>query len=492
MKVKVISSFIWLSLFGITINGQVRQPHSLYFMETIPQISQMNPAFQPRTNGYVSLPANVNVDYRNDLAVKDILQRQGRIWYTPVEEHYDYDLLYKSIGKRATVFSGGLDADIFGFGFRTGKGYFSFGLSEHVSVNTALPSDLFKIPENGLPDNTSLDFSPLRTQSIAYMQVNIGYSHKLNEQLTIGVNVKPLFGQAVVTTKIDQFKMNMDKQQWDFYAKGNFYSSLPVDELSLDENDKINKIEFKDFKNYTNKDWVRQGVGVNNPGIAIDLGLAYQIDERLAVSAALNNLGFISWKNDLNGISFNGKYVFNGLDFDTSEDYDFKKIMSNLGDSILNAMDYKIQHDKFTTMLAPVFHAGATYNLSKSISVGFLSRSVFWQKSIQQSFNLSLNLQPYSFVAFNAGATWQVKSNVFLGSGFSLFIGPLQFYLLVDYIPIFYSTVRIDEGDRRGEKIPYVPEHLKTETVRVGVNLVFGKHGYVNKPMLDKGKSSWN
>ena len=489
---KIRYSFIWLSLFGIAVNGQVRQPHSLYFMETIPQISQMNPAFQPRANSYVILPANINVDYRNDLAVKDIFQKQGRKWYTPVEKQYDYDLLYKSIGKKATMFNVGLDWDIFGLGFRTGNGYFSLGLSEHISVLTALPSDLFKIVEKGLPE-MSLDFSPLRTQAIAYTQIKIGYSHRWNDQLTIGINVKPLFGQVVVATKIDKFKMHTGEQQWDFDAKGNIYSSLPVEEVILDENDKIYNIKFKDSDDYKTSDWINQGFGSSNPGVAIDIGATYKIDERLVVSAALNNLGFISWKNDLNGISFNGKYAFNGLEYDTSKDYDdFKDLLINLGDSVLAAMDYKVQHDKFKTPLAPVFHAGATYSLSKSVSVGFLSRSVFWQNAFQQSFNLSVNLQPYSFVAFNAGATWQVKSNVYLGGGLTFFVGPLQVYLLTDYIPILYSTVRIDKGDEIGEKITNIPARMKGETVRVGVNLVFGKQGYVNKPMLDKGKSSWN
>jgi hypothetical protein len=191
------------------------------------------------------------------------------------------------------------------------------------------------------------------------------------------------------------------------------------------------------------------------------------------------------------------KYAFSGLEYDTSKDDKFKDVMSNLGDSVLAAMDYKIQHDKFKTALAPVFHAGATYSLSKSVSAGFLSRSVFWKNAVRQSFNASVNLQPYSFVAFNAGATWQVKGGVFLGSGLTFFIGPLQIYVLADCIPIRYSNLTIDderlEYSYKNKKHPIpIPERFKTETVRVGVNLVFGKHGYVNKPMLDKGKSSWN
>ena len=482
MRVKII---LFFALLCATVNGQVRQPHSLYFMETIPQISQMNPAFQPRANGYIAI--NANVDFLSDLAVKYIFQKQGNKWYTPIEKQYDYNKLYKSIGKKATMVNIGADIDI-GFGFRKDNGYFSFGISEHLFGNFALPSDLFKITDEFLPNNTNLDFSPLRTQGMAYTQILIGYSTKVNNRLSVGVNIKPLFGQAAVATKIDKFQLQTSEKQWDLDAKGSIYSSLPIEEVVTDAEGKIKEINFKDFKDYKIKDVVKDyGFSLINPGIAIDLGAAYQINERFNVSASLNNLGFISWNNDLNGITFDGKYTFNGLYYDASKDDKIKDLFKNLGDSIADAMNYVVQHDKFKTMLSPVLHVGATYSLSKSMSVGLLSRSVFWQTGVCQSFNASFNLQPYNFFSLNANATYQVKSNVYLGGGFMFLIGPLQVYLLADYAPIYYSTYTIN-----GNKFSGIPERQKTITVRTGINFIFGRHGYVNKPMLNKGTSSWN
>jgi len=487
MKIKKISVLIFLALFGAVLNGQVRQPHSLYFMETIPQISQMNPALQPRANGYVMIPS-VNIDLLSDLALKDLLQKQGKQWHSPIENNYDYAELRKSIGKKATKFIGGADVEI-GFGFRMGSSYFSFGLSEHVYGNFALPSDLFKITENGFPDKTKLDFSPTRTQGLAYMQFLFGYSSKVTDKLTVGINVKPLFGQLAVATKIDKFKLHTGELQWDGDAKGNIYSSAPIDiTMKKDDNDKIEEIKFRDLSDYEFPDWMNNYfTGFYNPGIAFDLGASYQIDKQLTVSASLNNLGFISWKNELNSISFDGNYKFNGVYFDVSSDDKIKDLFKNLGDSIADAMNYTVKHDKFKTPLAPVFHAGASYQFTDAVSVGLLSRSVFWKNGIRQSFNTSVCLQPYSFAAVNVGATWQVKGNVYLGGGFMFLLGPLQFYLLVDNVPIFYSTLKIDDY----QKISYLPERLKSFTMHLGLNLVFGRHGYVNKPMLDNGRNSW-
>ena len=488
MKVKIIYSFIWFTLFGVVVNGQVRQPHSLYFMETIPQISQMNPALQPRANVYVMLPANVNIDMVGDLALKDIFQKQGNTWYTPFEKQFNYALLRKSIGTKTTMMNSGIDLDIIGFGFRLGNSYLSFGFSEHVSGIFALPSDMFKVTENGFPDGTSLDFSPMRSQGMVYKQFLIGYSGKIGDKLTLGANVKPIFGQAVLATNIEKFNIHTGDWQWDADMKGDIYSSLPVDQITMDEDGKIDNIKFRDTDDYKANDWIQDyGTDVNNPGIALDIGAVYQLNERLALSVAVNNLGFISWKEDLNGLNFNGKTTFNGVSFDYSKD-DIEDLFSHLGDSLLASFDYTVQHDKFTTVLPPVLYVGASYQLSKAVSAGLLSRTVFWKNNVRQSFNLSFCLQPYSFVAVNASASYQVKGNIYMGGGFTFFLGPLQFFVLADYVPIYYSTLKIDDGD----KIPYVPEQFKTFTVRTGLNLVFGKHGYTNKPMLDKGKSSWN
>ena len=489
---KKISGFILLALLGATLNGQVRQPHSLYFMETIPQILQMNPALQPRANGYLMLP-NVNADIHSDIALKDILQKQGNKWHTPIEKQYDYAKLRRAIGKNATMFNHDWNVDLIGFGFRAGNGYFSLGLSEHFIVNTALPSDMFKITENGFPSGTTLDFSPmLNSQAIAYMQLRFGYSGKVNDKLSIGMNVKLLSGQAAVASKIDKFTIHTSEQMWEIDAKGNIYSSAPIN-VNTDAEGKIDNIEDRIYDNYKTKDFISDYVtSLNNPGIALDFGVAYELNERITISASLNNLGFISWENDLNSISFNGKYPFKGVYYDVTGDDDFGDLLSNLGDSIINSIGYTVKRDKFKTTLTPVFHAGVSYQLSKAVSAGFLSRTAFWQNGVRQSFNTSLYLQPYSFMAMNVGVNYQVKGSVHLGGGFMFLLGPLQFYALVDNVPITYSTYRIINNENPDRDEFSFPQNLKTVTGRVGINFVFGRHGYVNKPMLDARRSSWN
>ena len=475
MKLKNILHILPV-LCAICLPARSQDPASLYFMNVIPQTTHLNPAFQPRGNVFVSLPS-VAIGFRSDLALKDVLQQHGGKWYSPIESQYSYNLLHKAIGKSSTMFNANVEIDILGFGFRTKKGYFTFGLSEHVLVLPTVPSDLFKIPEGAL-DNATLDFAPFRVKAMAYKQIRIGYSHEINDKLTVGVNLKPIFGQAAVSTKIKKFSIKTGEKEWTVDVEGDVYSSAPVT-MTEKEGDEFPEIKVKEL---STSDYTSQyGASLSNPGLAADLGATYKYNEWFTFSAALNNLGFISWKEDLNGLSFNGSYSFNGITYNTGDEKSEDDAFDGLADSLKAAIDYNTQHESFATSLPPVLYLGATCHLTSSISVGLLSRSTFWSKGYRQNFNLSLNLQPYSFVSFNLGLNQQIKGNTYLGGGFSLFLGPLQFYLLTDYIPIRYSTITID-----GEKIPVVPERQKEIIISTGLNLVFGKSGYRRKPMLER------
>jgi hypothetical protein len=445
-------------------------------MNVIPQTTHLNPAFQPRGNVFVSLPS-VGAGFRSDLSVKDILQQHGNKWYLPVEKQFDYDLLRSAIGKSSTMFNMNAEIDIIGFGFRTKKGYFTFGISEHIVATPAIPSDLFKIPEATSLDNTTIDFSPFRVNAMLYKQISIGYSRIINDKLTVGVNLKPLFGQAAISTKIKKFALKTGEKEWSVDVEGDVYASAPVT-MKEKEGDEFPDIEMNELEagDYVSK----YGTSLNNPGFAVDLGATYRYNDWFSFSAALNNLGFISWKEDLNGLSFGGRYAFNGVTYNTADESN--EAFEGLADSLKAAIDYKTQHKSFTTSLPPVLYLGATCHLTNAISLGLLSRSTFWSKGYRQNFNLSLNLQPYSFVALNLGINQQIKGNTYFGGGFSLFLGPLQFYLLTDYIPVRYSTITFDNKD----KIPFVPERQKEIIIRTGLNLVFGRSGYRNNPMLDR------
>jgi hypothetical protein len=182
-------------------------------------------------------------------------------------------------------------------------------------------------------------------------------------------------------------------------------------------------------------DWSSYLSAFKNPGIALDMGAVYALNDQWEFSAALNNLGFIKWTEDLNSLSFNGIYSFKGLEVDGSNKDDLDAAVDAIGDSLKTVINYGVGQEQFSMGLIPGLYMGASYNLNHAISFGFLSRSQFQKNNFRQDFNLSANLQPYSFVALNVNYSLRVNGGNGLGTGVSLLMGPLQLFLLADYHP---------------------------------------------------------
>ena len=465
-------------MFAANSNIYGQDPMSLYFMETIPQLSRINPAMQPRANSFVALLSG-SVSLMSDLAIDDILQKQGNNRYTFLEEQFDYNKFYNRLGNAWNI-DANAEANLLGFGFRSGRGYFTFNLSIKADAQNALPSDIFRITETGLTGK--LDLAPLKHKSLVYKQISIGYSHEITDRLTLGVNLRPIFGLAALMTDIKRFDINTSLDNWEFVLEGDVYSSVPTVTVTDNPNNDFPDIK-EDFKSLED-DYMKYAKSLSNPGFAADFGVVYKLTDRLILSAALNNLGFIKWKDDLNSMSADGSFLFEGMEINDT-DVDFDEYFDELEEKFKTELDYKIGTKAFSNSLTPSLYVGASYQLTDAISAGFLSRSILQENGVRQNFNLSANVQPYSFVSFNVNLNQNVRGGTYAGMGLSLYLGALQIYVLTDYIPLRYSNYDITINGYN-ERLKYLPTRAKEVTVMAGLNLVFGKKGFQNKPMLNR------
>ncbi len=464
-------SIAFLSIFGAV----AQNPMGLYFMETIPQSSQINPAMQPRANGFFALPST-NLLFQSDMAFNDAFQEVGNEWVTPLSERFNYGDLYNVIGKAANI-NAYQTVDLLGAGFRSGRDYFTVTLSVKNVIQAGIPSDLFKIAELGFPDGESFDFSALRIKEAAYHELALGYSREWNDQWTFGAKLKPLFGIMGGVTDINKFQLNTSRQQWDMIVGGTIYTSGPLEvEESTTPGDFPESVEGKDLEDDEVSDYFSS---FNNGGLAFDFGAVYELNEDWTFSAALNNLGWVKYKNELNSLSFNGTYSFDGISTNGTDEEDLEQAFEDIGDSLKTVIDYDVSHDKFSIPLTPSFYMGASYRMSPSVTFGFLSRSVMQKHNFRQDFSLSANLQPYSFVALNLNYSKRIKGSSGLGTVVTFLAGPLQMYLAADYIPMRYAEVSFDDGD----SFPMM-HRQKDLSFRFGLNLIFGRHGFRDEPML--------
>ena len=48
-------------------------------------------------------------------------------------------------------------------------------------------------------------------------------------------------------------------------------------------------------------------------GLGLDIGATYDLTDRIVVSAAITDLGFIRWKKDVTNLKANNQFEFSGL-----------------------------------------------------------------------------------------------------------------------------------------------------------------------------------
>ncbi len=482
MKIKSIfkykvAGFVAL-LFAISHTVFSQNSNLLYYFENVPQTNLTNAAMMPRANGFFSLPglSSIAVDFKSDIAAKDLLQNVDGVWVQPLDAAFDYSKFYKSFGKTATVSASIAYGPLY-FGFRTKKGYFTFSLQEKVNAKIALPKDIFMLAEKGFVDGDVLDLSKMDTKLMAYHELSIGYAREIDEKLTVGIHIKPLFGIAATKMSYNKLSITNNKTSYDLVAEGDIYTSVPFLSTTADEDGYLDDVEMQD--DIETEDIVDQVIpDFENFGIALDLGAVYDFNTAVTFSAALNNLGYINWSKNLNSAGINGTYNFTGPDVSVTETDDMDQAYEDIADSIKEVMNVSPEQKSFKTGLDPELMLGAAYHLNHVIDLGFLAKSTFAKYNFRQEFVVSGNFNFYKNFSGNLAYNYEIKGTSDLGLGLAFRGGPAQIYIMTNHIPYYFDKVIID-GDENT-----IPTKAESFSFMMGVNFVFGKHGFRDKTSI--------
>lgn len=483
MKFKYILPIIILSLLIGSSDIKAQDPMSLYFLENVPQSNFVNPAKAPRANAFIGIPGvnTVYFDFNTNLPINTLIQNTDTGAVLPNSKYYDFNKLYDKIGEGAKVRAYQSVSPIF-FGFRTKRGsYWTFSMSNKLKVNSNVNSDVFKIAEYAFPENTDISFSQTGLDAQVYQEYALGYSRDINKKLRIGGRVKLLQGSGSIKSDITSLNIHTGKYVWNLDAKGDIYSSGPL-EVTLDDEGEIDDVDFKDID--ADKALKDYAYSFENMGFAIDLGAEYKLNHAWSFTASLNDLGFIKWGKDLNSIHFNGQYDFEGLEIDNDNADSLDNAVSDLMDTIKAVVDYRSGKKGYKTGIGTMLHVGGQYHVNHAMSFGLLSRSTFDRNYFHQEFNVSTNFNLYNSLTANINYNLALNGENYLGMGLALRGGPLQFYVMLDHIPTSYTTYKIEDNNGKSDEYfgPYDPRSFN---IMFGFNLLFGPHGFKDKAKLD-------
>ena len=407
-----------------------------YFMDGNSKL-QLNPANLP-DRGYVNVPAlgmfNVGA-YTNSLGSDDLINvfdSDGDFWDNP-----DF---YNKL-KTANDLGLSLSTDLISFGFYRGKNFWNVSVGARVDVEAGIPKNMFDFLRDS-PDfdnlnawnNQHYQISDLGLSLNAYAEVGLGYARIINDRLTVGGKLNVLLGMGNLDMRINNVEVSSTELYDNAgYVNPNASAYVDVDaslkanmeglELTTDGYDgAIDGVEMNSF-------------GIGGYGMGIDLGATYRLLDNLTLSAAVTDLGFISWSESSSTV-IEGD---NRTDYNAGNVDEFLDRVSG-GEVIdfdlfgLKKSDVK---EKRSTRLQTTLVVGAEYSFFRDkLSAGVLSTTRWGMSRTLSELTLSANFRPAN--AFGVSASYSMLQSAGKTFGVAVKLGPLM--LGTDYMFLGKNT----------------------------------------------------
>ena len=465
-----------LILSVIIYSAEAQNSQVLYNMN-LPQNHLLNPALRSTNSVYLGLPgfSGVNINANNNfINFSDVfIKGQTDSILTFLHPDYDTDKFLKKIKDKNSI-EPELTVPLFGLGFSAGKDLYIFlDINERIDGNVVLPGDIIKLALKGNEQflGSKIDLSSLRGDIKYYREVGLGFSKNFTNKLRIGVKGKLLYGitAASVDNRSLGITVNDDyTHTLDADLMVNFSAPLNV---NMSADNKVESLIFDDSRFDNNAGILDFLLNTKNVGFGFDLGATYNVTDNLIISAAVTDIGYIKWKTDVTNLQAESRFEFSGLNmlnvFNGTMTFD--SLANEMLDSLQNSFIVNDTKTPFTTYLPYGVTFGGNYNLTKSFSVGLLSYSRIIGNQIREALTLSANLNLGNALSLSLAYTAANHRYDNLGIGLGLRAGFLQFYTVVDRIPVTWNKINMDNGSPL-----MLPANWNTINARIGFNFVFG------------------
>lgn len=430
---------------------------STYFLEGYNHRHQFNPAFASSTS-YFTVPVigSFNLETQSNMGVSTFLYPVDGKLTTFMNSAVPVD---EFLGKLSPDNQLNVDntVSLLSLGISKGESFFSFDVNMRTCAAVNLPYSLFDFMKNA-GKSQNYDVSGISASVDSRLEFALGYSRRVTERLSVGGRVKFLVGTANMKADIERMNIQMTEDRWSIQSDGSLKSSSFLDiqtkgesGAALDNPSDKDLLDFDSVK--ANKNSL-----VNGFGAAIDLGAELEIIDGLKLSLAVNDLGYMAWKNTTvartsgEGWSFDG---FDNVSFDGDKDNSLKNQLDDLTDEVMDLFDFRRTEKNGTDggMTAATVNVGAEYTMPfySGLSAGLLSSTYIHGAYSWTEARLFANVKPVEW--FSASVNYAVsKFGSTVGAvvgfhvpGFNIFIGsdhlPFRFAKANDWILYPYGKL---------------------------------------------------
>ena len=469
MKTKIVCCTILCFLLSQgPVKTFAQQDLSIYNMQIVPQRIFQNPAFIPDQKFYIGIPilSGVQTAYANPFTYNDVIEKDS---YDSITFRIDNFIGKIAKHNQLRLYS---NIEMLSLGTHIAKDRFFMGFSvrERMENQVMIPENLANLMwyGNAAPQifgqyaniSPSVNFTAFDEWAASFS----GYAMK--GKMTWGGRLKYLSGRFNATTTKTEFNVFTDTNTYQIRMQSDF-------EMKTSGIDNI--------ENYLDQS-VSSLVFPGNNGFGVDLGLTYQINEKIGISASVLDIGFINWKSDnLKLVSHDpgAEFAFDGLRLDDFVDMlaSLDSFGKKLTDSILKLVKIdSVYGEKYTTWLPVRYNLGGSYSLNEHHRFNLLLNGT----SCDHHFFPALSVSYYYQLPRILGI--MVSYNIFnnqytnIGAGLSVNAGPVQLYVVSDNLPglIFYkgtnnSSLQFGINISINKKKEALPEEPKPDVQPSGV-----------------------
>ena len=427
-----------LTMAAAILPTSAQELRTSYFMETSNYRHQMNPALLD--SPYVGLLfSNINIGMTGNIGAKQfIFDTNGLPGYTGnyryttfMDPNVDAQTFLNKLHDK-NRFDLYLNYNLFSVGFKAWGGVNLLELNLRSNTNLTLPKGLFEFAKTA-GEKEHYEFGGLGMRTQNYMELALGHSRDINKQWRVGGKLKFLIGAAYADFTADNVTLDMTEDAWRIQSNAQMKASLLKSDVIHEDpskNSADGRPRVKELDNF--------GFSLPGFGMALDLGVTYKPIENLTLSAAITDLGFISWKNTHHASS-QGDYTFDGFnniyigsDKDQTEDIDDQ--FDQIGDDLEEMFSVYDDGTKTATQaLAATLNVGAEYKLPAydKLKFGFLYTSRIHGKYSWHQGMLNVGVRPVKWFECNVNGA-VTSTGVTAGGMLSLKAPHFNFYIAAD------------------------------------------------------------
>lgn len=434
--------FVLFVCFAFGVRSTAQTASSLFLLEDNFHSQMMNPSYMGENDAItIAIPGLAGGSFGNysNFKFTSLIRKQpDETVALDLEHFYNQGIAVTKLSDWSTI-------PIFFFGMPLKNGRLSVYLKEQLYTSGMMETeaiDFFNV--GNAPDlYRSYNMNNAQFNASLYREIAVGYATNYSDKLSFGLRAKILFG--IVLLDINDWQIGIETSERGdevlLTSKGTGRLSVPF-EVEF-ENNKIRGMSAGN---------VAGGYlgAFENPGLAIDLGVNYLIDEQSRFTFSATDLGGIWFRKDSYEIDQDSYYAFRGFELSNTLDsqdqttnsnfVDSYRLMYTTKDSIREVFYPEADTASFFRAVPPKLAAHYQYDMNEVISFGVTNYTVFLKKNILNTFSVS-SKQTFGGVSFFQNINLNKINSVSLGGGVQLTGKVMQFYILTDnFLAVYHPA----------------------------------------------------